>query len=112
MEKDSLCLHHTLYNSIFIRLIEELGFKIKLLLINTLWWRRWGMAKKTAKKVVKEFIESLNISSNPSIYTDLKIDEELDAIRQKEVDLVICDVLVSDISRTMLYENNGIRSVS
>jgi len=52
------------------------------------------------------------MSSNPSIYTDLKIDEELDAIRQKEVDLVICDVLVSDISRTMLYENNGIRSVS
>ncbi|GAB6163903.1 hypothetical protein JCM12298_30630 [Desulfothermus naphthae] len=97
---------------IFIRLLEELGLRIELLLINTFWWRRWGMAKKTAKKVVKEFIESLNISSNPSIYTDLNIDEELDAIKRKEIDLVICDVLISDISRTMLYENSGIRSVS
>ncbi len=97
---------------VFIRLLESLGLSIRLILINTLWWRRWGMSKYTSNKLIKEFIDSLNINSSPIIYNDLYIDEELSIIKQRNIDLVICDVLVSDISRTMFYENNGIRSIS
>ncbi|MBW2120193.1 MAG: hypothetical protein JRH09_20055, partial [Deltaproteobacteria bacterium] len=36
----------------------------------------------------------------------------VDRIKQDDIDLAIGDVLVSDISRAMLYENHGIRSLS
>lgn len=56
----------------FIKLLESLGLSIKLLLINTMWWRRWGMSKGTAKRLTQEFISNLEgLQSSPKIYIDL-----------------------------------------
>ena len=97
----------------FMSLLELFGLNIKMLCISTQWWRRWGMSKKVAKKLVTELKHNLKeLQSNPKIYVDLTIEEEVDRIKQDDIDLAIGDVLVSDISRAMLYENHGIRSLS
>ena len=96
-----------------IKLIEMFGLDIRMLSISTMWWRRWGMSKSNALRLVSELKDSLKgLQSAPEIYTDLSMEEEVERIRENDIDLVIGDVLVSDISRTMYYENHGIRSLS
>ena len=97
----------------FIKLLEMFGLDIRMLSISTMWWRRWGMSKSNALRLVSELKDDLKgLQSAPDIYTDLSTEEEVERIRENYVDLVIGDVLVSDISRTMYYENHGIRSLS
>jgi len=97
----------------FIKLLETLGLDISLLLVNTMWWRRWGMTDGYAKKVVHEFLNNLRwLKSSPKILVDITIEEEVDRLREHQVDLAIGDVLISDPSRMMHYENSGIKSLS
>jgi len=96
----------------FVRLLESLGLEIKAFFINTGWWRKWGMSCGTAKKLANELISNLELSSSASIYIDLKLYDELEAIKENEVDLVVCDVFVSDRSRAMFYESHSIPSLS
>ena len=97
----------------FIKLLETLGLDISLLIVNTMWWRRWGMTDGCAKRVVDEFLNNLRwLKSSPKILIDLTIEEEVDRLREHQVDLVIGDVLISDLSRMMYYENSGIKSLS
>ena len=96
-----------------IKLLEMFGLDIKMLSISTMWWRRWGMSKRNAQRLVSELKDNLKgLQSAPEIYTDLSMEEEVERIRENDIDLAIGDVLVSDISRTMYYENHGIRSLS
>lgn len=96
-----------------VRLLEILGLDIRVLCINTEWWRRWGMSKRTVDRVVAEFRARLNdIRSDPMIYSDLTIEEEVERLKGSGVDLVMADVLISDTSRSMLYENHGIRALN
>ncbi|MBW2030083.1 MAG: hypothetical protein JRJ31_13515 [Deltaproteobacteria bacterium] len=96
-----------------IKLLEMFGLDIKMLSISTMWWRRWGMSKSNTQRLVSELKDNLKeLQSAPEIYTDLSMEEEVERIRENDIDLAIGDVLVSDISRTMYYENHGIRSLS
>ncbi|HDZ24609.1 MAG TPA: hypothetical protein ENH70_08750 [Desulfobacteraceae bacterium] len=96
-----------------IKLVEMFGLDIKMLSISTMWWRRWGMSKSNAQRLVSELKDNLKgLQSAPEIYTDLSMEEEVERIRENDIDLAIGDVLVSEISRTMYYENHGIRSLS
>jgi len=97
----------------FMKILEMLGLNISVLCINTEWWRRWGMSKRTVDRLVGEFRSNLNdIGSDPEIYADLTIEEEVERLKEKGVDLIIGDVLISDASRTMFYENHGIRALN
>jgi len=98
----------------FIELLEMLGCDIKVICINTQWWQRWGMSRRSAGKLVTELKSNLkDLRSSPDICVeDLNIEEETDYLKEKNIDLVIGDVLISDISRTMFYENHGIRYFS
>ena len=96
-----------------MRLLEMLGLNIRVLSINTEWWRRWGMSRSAVNRVVREFKASLtHIRSDMEICWDLTIEEELERLKESNIDLVIGDVLVSDTSRTMFYENHGIRALN
>ena len=71
------------------------------------------MTDGCAKRVVDEFLNNLRwLKSSPKILIDLTIEEEVDRLREHQVDLVIGDVLISDLSRMMYYENSGIKSLS
>ena len=97
----------------FLKLFEKLGLNISILVVNTWWWRRWGMSPSNAKKVADEFIKNLrSLNSEFDVYVDLPIQDEVERIKEKDVDLAIGDILISDVSRTMLYEQNGIRHIS
>ena len=97
----------------FLELLEMFGLDIKIISINTLWWRRWGMSQRTIKKLLRELPANLmQLHSSPAIYADLPVEEEVTRIKEKDIDLIIGDVLVSDISRAMFYENHGIKSLN
>ena len=96
-----------------MRLLEMFGLNIRVLSINTEWWKRWGMSRSTVNRVVREFKASLtHIRSDMEICWDLTIEEELERLKESNIDLVMGDVLISDTSRTMFYENHGIRALN
>lgn len=97
----------------FMKILEMLDLDIRMVCISTHWWRRWGMSESNASMMVKEFKEKIKgLQSNTEVYTDLSIGEEAEKMNMNGIDLAISNVLVSEISRTMFYENCGIKSLS
>jgi len=97
----------------FLTLLEMFGLEVKMLCINTHWWRRWGMSKQAMDPLIEQLKSELKaLKLNLCIHIDLTIDEEVEKIKQNEIDLTLGDVIVSDIARTMYYENHGINALS
>ena len=96
----------------FMRLLESLGLVVKVACINTDWWTQWGFSENATRQVVEAFQTELGgLRSSPRIHVNLDVDEEMERIREGAVDLAIVEVLISNPSRVMLYERNGIKAL-
>ncbi len=97
----------------FMKLLEMLGLEIKVVFINTVWWKRFGFSGNDARKVINELKNQMKgLQSNLAVFEELNVSEEVEEIKKRDVDIAISDVLASDTSRTMFYENEGIKSVT
>jgi nitrogenase molybdenum-iron protein alpha/beta subunit len=97
----------------FMRILEDLGLVIKCICVNTDWWKRWGLSEDAARQVIEAFqIEIGKLRSSPHVYIDLDINEETERIKESGTDLAVIDVLISDPSRVMYYEDRGIKALS
>lgn len=96
----------------YLKVLEFIGLKVKVLFINTEWLERFGTKKEYTEAMADEFRKLATELGIDTIFINLDTFEEVKRAKEMGVDLTLVDTLTEDEERIMLYEQNGVKAIS